>query len=613
LGPRQKLWVEKERRSANWEAKAMKKPACRATGMFAILILFGASVSGAQAEKKNQDVNIVWGVKIPMRDGIKLNATLYTPTQTTGRLPVIFALTPYTTDSYHDRAIYMARNGYAFAVVDTRGRGNSEGIFEPFANEGRDGFDIVEWVAKQPWSNGKVAMWGGSYGGFDQWATAKEFPPHLVTIVPVASPCLGVDFPMTNNIFSSDDIQWIALTSGRTANTNLFDESSFWLGKYTELFLKHMPFRMLDQVVGNPSPTFQKWLDHPTPDQYWNAMGPDAEQYARIQIPILTITGDYDGDQRGALTYYKRHMQYGSTTAKSEHFLVIGPWDHAGTWIPRQEIGGLKFGSSSLIDLNNLHKEWYDWTMKGGPKPEFLKKLVAYYVPGLEQWKYVDTYDEIAKSTMVLYLSSDGRANDVFHSGELNVDRSQKSETDKFVYDPLDVRSVDLQNEEVSDVLLDQTGALNLFGNGLVYHSAPFDRDTEITGSPKFEVWISMDVPDTDFEVLLYEVLPSGTTILISDDMLRARYRESLTQPKLVKPGEILQYEFQTFQFFSRWFEKGSRIRLVLRSPNSIQTEKNYNRGGAIADESGKDAITAHIIVYHDEQHPSRLELPVAN
>ncbi|MEY2560996.1 MAG: uncharacterized protein QOG51_1411, partial [Verrucomicrobiota bacterium] len=138
-----------------------------------------------------------WGVKIPMRDKVELNATLYLPKTPDGsapKTPVIFTLTPYISDSYHARAAYFASRGYAFALVDVRGRGNSAGDFEPFAQEPRDGHDVVEWLAQQPFCDGKVTMWGGSYAGFDQWATAKEFPPHLATIVPVASAHPPLDY-----------------------------------------------------------------------------------------------------------------------------------------------------------------------------------------------------------------------------------------------------------------------------------------------------------------------------------------------------------------------------------------------------------------------------------
>ena len=138
-----------------------------------------------------------WNVRIPLRDGVELGATVFKPLGQTEPLPVIFTLTPYIADSYQDRAMYFARHGYVFALVDVRGRGNSGGVFDPFAQEARDGYDVVEWLARQPWSNGKVAMWGGSYAGYDQWATAKERPPHLATIVPAAAVRPGLDFPFT--------------------------------------------------------------------------------------------------------------------------------------------------------------------------------------------------------------------------------------------------------------------------------------------------------------------------------------------------------------------------------------------------------------------------------
>ncbi|MGH9602550.1 MAG: CocE/NonD family hydrolase, partial [Terriglobales bacterium] len=319
-----------------------------------------------------QDVELTWGVRIPMRDGVKLNATVYRP-KDAGRLPVIFTLTPYISDTYHNRAWYFSRNGYVFVLVDARGRGNSEGVFEPFANEGRDGHDLVEWLARQLWSDGPVTMWGGSYAGFDQWSTLKEFPPHLKTIVPVASAFAAVDFPFYRNIFSSYEMQWLTYTSGVTPNTNLFGESAFWISKFRELYLGHRPFRELDQVVGNNSTVFQKWIAHPTPDAYWDAMAPTEADFRRIEIPILSITGHYDGDQPGALEYYKRHMRYGSEPAEARHYLVLGPWDHAGTRTPKKEVGGLVFGEASMLDMHQLHKEWYDWTLKNGPPPQFLK------------------------------------------------------------------------------------------------------------------------------------------------------------------------------------------------------------------------------------------------
>ena len=179
-------------------------------------------------------------------------------TRTPSRTPVIFTLTPYISDSYHARGAYFASHGYAFALVDVRGRGNSAGEFEPFANEARDGHDMVEWFAKQPFCDGKVAMWGGSYAGFDQWATAKELPPHLTTIVPAAAAHPGLDFPFTNNVGIPYDMQWFTHTSGRASQQNLFADSKFWRTKFLEAYKQYIPFKNLDSVIGNPSANFQR-------------------------------------------------------------------------------------------------------------------------------------------------------------------------------------------------------------------------------------------------------------------------------------------------------------------------------------------------------------------
>ena len=568
------------------------------------------------APPQETPVDLELGVKVPMRDGVTLNATVYHPGGQKEPLPVIFMPTPYTADTYHDKAMYFARHGYVFALVDIRGRGNSGGTFVPFLEDARDAADTVEWLARQPWSNGKVSLWGGSYTGYIQWAALKEFPPHLVTIVPAAAAYPGVDFPISDNIFYSYNVQWLTFMNGLLSNRSLFKDSSFWIQKFRELYLNHRPYRELDRIAtGKADPLFQTWFDHPTPGSpYWKAMVPTPEQYRRMDVPILSITGHYDEDQPGALTFYREHMRYGSPEGIAQHYLILGPWDHSGTRSPMREVGGLTFGPASLVNLDELHLQWYDWTMKGGPKPAFLKKRIAYYVAGegAETWKYADHFDEIAGETRKLYLASeDGKANEVFQSGALADAPPARSEPDRYVYDPLDVRPAQLETQEIRNRYTDQAKSLQLFGNGLVYHSEPFTEPVEISGAVKLSLWIALNVPDTDFQAELWEVLPDGSAALLTNCQLRARYRDSRDHAVLVPPGEVLRYDFSTFTWFSRRIAKGSRLRLLVFSPNSIYFEKNYNAGGAVADESGEDARTAEVTLYHDAEHPSALEIPV--
>ncbi len=589
---------------------------------FCVLVAWlGVSVVPASAQDRDQhqdkdkpaEVDMRWAVKIPMRDGVKLNATIFSPHQQNSPLPVIFTLTPYIGDSYTDRAVYFARHGYVYALVDVRGRGNSGGEFEPFVHEGKDGYDAVEWFAKQSFCDGKVTMWGGSYAGFDQWTVLKEFPPHLVTIVPAAAAHPGVDFPFQYNIMGPYLVQWLTFTSGATSNGMLFGNSEFWSSKAREMYDQHLAFRDYDKLVGNPLPVFQKWVQHPIPDAYYDAMVPANDDYKKIAMPILTITGHYDGDQPGAFEYYKRHMRYGTAEAKEKHHLIIGPWDHAGTRTPKAEVGGLKFGPASLVDLNKLHTEWYDWTMKGGKKPDFLKKRVAYYVvgPGAEEWKYADSLEAISNGTMSLLLESNGTAADVFHAGALKESGASASGADSWVYDPLDTRPGNSEVDDDGNSLTSQRGALNLFGEGAIYHSEPFPAATEITGFAKLTVWLTMDVPDSDLDADLYEILPDGSSVALSSATMRARYRNSLREASQVPAGKPERYTFDNFTFFSRRVSQGSRLRLVVHSINSTGVEKNYNSGGVVAEETAKNARTAHISLLHDAEHPSALELPV--
>ena len=338
---------------------------------------------------------------------------------------------------------------------------------------------------------------------------------------------------------------------------------------------------------------------------------PTPAEYAKMDLPILTITGDYDGDQPGALTYYRELMQYGSASERDRSYLIIGPWDHAGTRTPQALVGGLRFGDPSLLNMNDLHRRWYDWTLKGGRRPAFLKKHVAYYVTGTEQWKYADSLMAIGATKQQLYLSSDGHANDAFHSGRLTPARVRSAASDRFIYDPMDTRPAQLETANVDSYLTDERYALNLFGNGVVYHTDQFSQDTEVSGLARFVVWMSMDVPDTDFQITLYQLMPDGTSVRPTSDAMRARYWDSLRTSELAVPNRVYRYEFSHFTFFSREITKGSRLRLVIQCPNTIYQEKNYNSGGVVEHESGKDAKVAHITVYHDPARASFFVLPV--
>lgn len=584
--------------------------------LLAASLLLAAPLA-AQGEFPGPDdttaVQFQWGAKIPLRDGVELNASVYRPRGQNETLPCIFTLTPYISASYHERGMYFAANGYVFVTVDARGRGNSGGEFKPLLQEAKDGHDVVQWLARQPYCNGKVTMWGGSYAGYNQWATAKEFPPALATIVPVASPKPGIDFPMRANMFYAYDMTWLTLVSGKAAQDAIFGDQKFWRSQFRNWYDAGAPFSKLDEYVGNPSPIFQEWIANPALGAYWDSYSPTAEQFAKIDLPILSITGHYDGDQPGALALYDDHMRHGSDAAKARHYLVIGPWDHAGTRTPRAEVGGLTFGKASLLDMNALHKAWYDWTMKDGARPEFLKDRVAFYVVGEEAWRYAPTLAAATAGTRTLYLDSvQSRANDVFASGSLG-DGPGNGQPDSFVFDPLDPGATWLEQLGPSPGhLVDQRYELSPEAVRLVYHSAPFNQATDIAGHFKLTVHLELDQPDADLQIGVYEIKVDGSSVLLTADQMRARYRHSLREATPVKPGTIEPYVFEHFDFTARRIERGSRLRLVIAPLGSQYGERNYHTGGVVAQESSDQARPVRVRLHHSRRHPSALEIPLA-
>jgi putative CocE/NonD family hydrolase len=275
-------------------------------------------------------------------------------------------------------------------------------------------------------------------------------------------------------------------------------------------------------------------------------------------------------------------------------------------------VGGVPFGEASLIDIDRLHLDWYDWTLRDGHRPAFLRDHVTYYVEGLDEWRYAPSLDRLGTSTQRLYFRSDGVANDSAADGRLD-DAAGPSSARSYTYDPNDTRPGEHEAAYGPKYLLDDSALRNLFGGGLVYDSSPLGPDRVVVGRMRAVLWLSMDVPDTDIEVTLYELRPDGTTIRLAQDVMRARYRESLREAHPVPSGRVLEYQFSGFPFFARAFAPDSRLRVLIRAPNSIYVQKNYNSGGDVSQESGAVARVAHVTLSEGgEQHASFIELPFA-
>lgn len=586
--------------------------------IFILILAFSivsSPLNAGEKAGKNIETEILLNQRIPLKDGISLSANVYKPLDIKEPLPAIFTFTPYISDEGQKWGPYMVKHGYVYVHADVRGRGNSEGEFYPIENDGADGAQVVEWIAKQPWCSGQVAMRGGSYRGGVQWQIMKHFPKALKTTIPTASVCVGIDVPILKNIFYSYTARWLAFTSFKTPNGYLFGDSSYWNEKYYKMYSQHIPFEKLAEITGSNTKLFKRWISHPTVDDFWKNIGLASNHYAKLDIPILTITGYFDGDQPGAMNYFHKHMKHGTEKAKKNHYLLIGPWDHAGTRNPRKEMGGLTFPNNSIIDMKTLHVQWFDWVLKGKEKPKFLKKRITYYVMEENKWKYADTLDELANDKLIWHLSSqNGKANDIFHSGTLTqTPPAKKQKPDTFYYDPLELMTKKeyIAMRNVQDFLLYQGGINDGKNTRVIYHSPPLKQDVITAGYIELKLYLSLNVPDTDLEMTVYEIKPNGKSITLASNMLRARYRNSLTKQELVKPNKIELYHFKKPFFTARKLTKGSRIRLIIKSPNTPDIQKNYNSGTTVSKETAKHANKATIKIYHNKKYKSVLIFPV--
>jgi putative CocE/NonD family hydrolase len=551
---------------------------------------------------------------IPMDDGVRLHARIWRPDPEAGPpgpLPTVLSMTPYTLDDAQEYGEYFADRGYVYVNVDVRGRGSSGGEFWPLAQDGPDGARAVEWIADQEWSDGRVLMRGGSYRGMVQWQTLAAGPPEaLVSVVPTASVHPGWDYPNPSGIFLSYATRWLGFVQGRASQGSLFGANDYWSSRYRILHREGRAFAELDQVTGISDRVFERWVQHPRYDEYWRSMNPDPADYGRIDVPILTITGYFDGDQPGAMKYYREHMRHGSPSAAGDHHLVLGPWSHGGTRDPSKELGGLTFADTAVIDMEGLHDQWYRWALDEGEKPSFLEDRVVYYVMGADEWRSAPRLEAVADTTARLHLSSPGGdARDVFHSGRLERRPPGEADVDRYTHDPRDTAQADPPTEGGYT----SGGAAYLQGPKLVYHSAPLEEPLTVAGYMRLEAWIEMDVPDTDMAAFVYEIRPDGTPVRLGQSLLRARYRNGVDAPaELVEPGRVERYVFDRFYWFARELEEGSRVRLVIAPVNTPDLDKNYQSGGNTVTETVDDARTGTIRLHMGPETPSRLLLPVS-
>jgi hypothetical protein len=598
--------------------------------MFTMAVL---AVMGAWVPSHGQELGPGYRIEmsrmIPVRDAVELEAWITKPTPSHGRVPTVLEITQYDIDGgRRGEPSYFALHGYAFVQVYVRGRGRSGGVKSDNLGlqVGRDGYDIVEWIAHQDWSNGQVVMYGGSFVGMTQWRTAAQRPPHLSAIAPYVAIYPGWDIPNNNGIPEAQTGLILAYTSGRSLNTRIVTDPSYLSGTLLAQYAAFRPFSELDQAVGIAAaddwwmpdkdgdriPMMTMWLDHVGDEAFNLAAEPKDADLKAMSIPVLTATGYFDDDQQGALHYYRRHVAQSAPAVAAKHYLVLGPWDHFGTQQPSKVIENLTIPDSAVLDMNKLRLDWYEAMLGRGLQPAFLKDRVAYFMMGANQWRYAPTLEEVAsKQSLTLYLADpDGTPRSVFRSGELRRALPGEQPPAELVADPRELPELDMKDYLADEGLTSQFRAFQK--RALVFHSEPFEHDTEIAGQVRLLLECSADAADFDLWAQLLLVNADGSAVQLGlPDIRRARFRNGFFKQELVVPGKPIEIPFE-FSWTAWRIPAGARLRLVLAPLNSPDYQKNYNSGGRIGYESLKDARAAHVRIYHDQRRASRLIIPLA-
>jgi putative CocE/NonD family hydrolase len=551
-------------------------------------------------------------VSIPMRDGVHLSAIVFRDVNAKEKQPAIISQSPYPSGTEATRGNIFGSYGYVYVYVDCRGRRTSEGTFFPYENDARDFYDIIDWVSKQPWCNGKTATSGGSYLGFTQWqAIRKQYKhPALKAINPMVSVGFGVDFPRENNIFYTYILQWAMYVSGKDLNQALFSDYSFWKNKALEMYRKHIPFSKFDSVAGLPNAYFDKWVSHPDFDQYWQGILPNKEDYAALDIPVLTITGYYDADQGGALYYYNNHHAYASAKATSNHHMLIGPYDHGGSqWNPGRSQAGILIEPAAQIPIYKYVISWFNWRLKGAPKPAWIKDKITYFATGTNTWKGTPSFKAATTDTLRFYLSQ----------------RPVAAEKRRTIYTmqstPLTTAATLLYKHNITEALdsafifqeakPDSDSLTVASPYNMLFETTPLEKDILVTDKITADLYVSLNVPDADFVVAFNEITPDGKSKSISYSVLRCRYRLGSDRPTLMQPGKAEKLPFNNAFVYIKKISKGSRLRIEFKSINDPTYEKNYGFGGVVANESTSEPRPVEATIMMSREHPSCIKVPV--
>ena len=537
-----------------------------------------------QQQPNNDSIYIIQdSVLIPTKSGIDISAIIVRKKTNTNPLPVILFYTTYYQDA--SDAIFgkkSADRDYVGVVAYVRGIRTDLKNYQPFENEGKDIYDIIDWISKQKWCNGSVGMYSGSYTGFSQWATVKKNHPALKTIVPQVAVMPGYDFPMENNVPLSHILSW--------SNDNIYKNKLLPRGLPFDYFNSGIAYNKMDSLAGLQNSIFQKWLSHPAYDSYWKSFVPSPAEYAKIDIPILTTTGYYDGSQIGAIQYFNLHTKYNKN---ANHYFIIGPYDHfGGQRRPAKNLMGYEIDSVANISMMNLAYDWLDYILKGKPKPDILKDRVNYQVMGTNEWKHSPSLQKINNDTLTFYLDKQKLS-------------SKKPVKKCFERQTVDFNDRESQNNYFTPSIIFDTLDVS---NGLVFTTDPFQTEFEMNGSFTGKLWATINKKDMDVSLALYELMPNGKYFFLTRFVGRASFAKNNSKRQLLQPNKKELMPFDNTRFVSKKIGKGSRIVILLNVNKHPFEIINYGSGKAVSDETIKDSGEPLQIKWHND---SFIKIPI--
>jgi uncharacterized protein len=544
-------------------------------------------------------------VMIKTPDGALLSATVVRP-RVEHPLPTAMQFTIYTDSGNLQTVIEAAARGYIGVVADARGKRLSPNAITPYETEVGDVNAVINWVTEQPWSDGRVAMYGGSYLGFAQWAATKHLDPALKTIVPIAAALPGQGLPMENNIFLNANYVWpFYVTNNKTLDTSINDDGQRWQNLNKLFYQKGQAYRDIDKIDGTPNYWLQRWLKHPAYDKFWQDMVPFHSDYKKINIPVLSITGYYDDGQISAIHYLSEHYKYNKN---ADHYLVIGPYDHRsaqGTQPPN--LRGYQLDPVAHINVQDLTFGWFDYVLKGGVKPALIKNKINYQLMGSNSWRHVNSLESLHRHNKRFYLSNmldDMKISTLGKKDRLQAIHYHKLDSNlpkdkKYLSQQVDFSDRSSENNQYYPwpIIKDQ---INI-PNGLAFITEPFSQPMELSGRISGELKVKINKKDMDVGIVVYEVMADGKYFQLVYFLGRASYAKDMNKRQLLTPGKLESIPFERTRMTSRLLEKGSRLLVLVNVNKNSNAQINYGSGKDVSDETIEDSHEPLKIEWHND------------